>query len=345
MRRCLQLAMLGEAHVAPNPLVGAVLCYEDRIIGEGYHAYFGGPHAEVACIRSVKEADRDKIPFSKLFVSLEPCNHVGKTGACTELIIQEKIPEVWIACTDPFEKVNGWGIARLKEAGIKVICGLLEDEAQAINHRFFTFHQQHRPYIMLKWAESADHFIGAESRIKISHPFTDRLTHRWRGSEAAIMVGTQTAMKDNPQLDTRFWPGKNPVRVLLDRKASLPVDFALMNQQAPTLIFTEEESRVSKNLEWIKVNFDEQLVPRILNILHQKGISSLIVEGGAKLLQSFIDAGIWDEARVISNPLLRINEGIAAPVLKDAICAGKQLLPQDQITYYKPMKSPISFEN
>jgi diaminohydroxyphosphoribosylaminopyrimidine deaminase/5-amino-6-(5-phosphoribosylamino)uracil reductase len=198
---------------------------------------------------------------------------------------------------------------------------------------------------MLKWAESADYFIGAENRVKISHHFTDRLTHRWRASEAAIMVGTHTAMKDNPRLDTRFWPAKNPIRVLLDRKASLPDHFALMNQQAPTLIFTEEESRVSKNLEWVKVNFDEQLIPRILNILHQKGISSLIVEGGAKLLQSFIDAGIWDEARVISNPLLRINEGIAAPVLKDAICAGKQLLPQDQITYYKPKKNPISVEN
>ena len=345
MRRCLQLAMLGEGHVAPNPLVGAVLCYEDRIIGEGYHAYFGGPHAEVACISSVKEADRDKIPFSKLFVSLEPCNHVGKTGACTELIIHEKIPEVWIACTDPFEKVNGSGIARLKEAGIKVICGLLEDEAQAINHRFFTFHQQHRPFIILKWAESADHFIGAESRIKISHPFTNRLTHRWRGSEAAIMVGTHTAMKDNPRLDTRLWPGKSPVRIMLQRKGSLPAHFALMNQLAPTLIFTEEESRVSKNLEWLQVAFDEHLIPRIMSILHQRNISSLIVEGGAKLLQSFIDAGIWDEARVISNPLLSIEDGVAAPVLKDAICTGKQALPQDQITYYKPMKSPISVEN
>ena len=239
MHRCLELASLGMGNVAPNPMVGAVLVYDNRIIGEGYHMQFGGPHAEVNCINSVKPADRELISKSSLYVSLEPCNHFGKTPPCSDLIIKNRIPEVVIACTDPFEKVNGSGINKLMEAGVKVITGILEKNAISLNTRFFTFHQQKRPYIILKWAQSANKKISGKNGepVRISHALTDRLVHRWRSEEAAIMVGTNTALKDNPSLTTRLWKGKNPIRIVVDNQLKIPSAFTLFNGEAPLIIF------------------------------------------------------------------------------------------------------------
>jgi diaminohydroxyphosphoribosylaminopyrimidine deaminase/5-amino-6-(5-phosphoribosylamino)uracil reductase len=350
MRRCLQLAALAIGDVAPNPVVGSVLVHKERIIGEGYHKEYGKAHAEVACIASVKEEDLSLIPESTLYVSLEPCAHFGKTPPCADLIIQKKISKVVIGCRDPFAEVNGKGIEKLRAAGIEVELGVLEKESREINKRFFLFHTVHRPYVTLKWAQTADGKIAAEDygRVLISNAYTARLVHKWRSQEMAIVVGTNTALFDDPELSTRHWPGKNPVRIVVDMHLRLPSSLKLFNGEIPTVVFNLhrhtlpfEKISVAQlqetGLGYYQVTEDVSLVDQMLNGLYRLGIQSILVEGGTQLLQSFIDAGVWDEARIISNEGLEIGSGLQAPALKKASLVKKETVFTDAIRYYKPL--------
>lgn len=315
MQRCLQLASLGAGNVAPNPMVGAVLVHDGKIIGEGYHRQFGHGHAEVNCINSVDETNKHLVKESTLYISLEPCNHVGKTPPCTNLIIAHHIPRVVIACKDIFDKVNGSGIERLRENGIEVITGVLEKEALFLNRRFITFHRHKRPYIILKWAQSSDHKIAGtvKKRVKISHEITDRIVHKWRSEEAAIMVGKATALADNPSLTTRLWKGKNPVRVVIDRNLEIPAHYKLLDEKAQTIVINSIKESVEGNRIYYKVDALDNLAEKIPEILYRQNLMSLLIEGGAKLMGSFLQAGLWDEARVITNREMIIGEGISVP--------------------------------
>jgi diaminohydroxyphosphoribosylaminopyrimidine deaminase/5-amino-6-(5-phosphoribosylamino)uracil reductase len=337
MQRCFQLAILGAGNVAPNPMVGAVLVYDNKIIAEGYHKQYGQAHAEVNCINNVPAALQHLIGESTLYVSLEPCNHFGKTPPCTDLIIKNKIPSVVIGCTDSFEKVNGSGIKRLQDAGVNVITGIMETEAIELNKRFFTFHKKQRPYIILKWAQSSNSKIGNVdgSRLMISNDLTNRLVHKWRSEEAAIMVGTRTALNDDPSLTTRLWPGNDPVRVVVDKDLQLPAEAHLLDQAAPTIIINTIKQAEEGNNTYYKIAENENLVAVATNILRQRNLTSLIVEGGTIVLQSFIEEGCWDEARVITNKNLVVEEGVDAPVLKNELLFNKEEILTDEICFYK----------
>lgn len=317
MERCFQLAKCGIGHAAPNPMVGAVIVCDGEIIGEGYHRKCGGPHAEVNAVASV--ADKSKLTRSTMYVSLEPCAHWGKTPPCAELIIKHHIPKVVICNVDPFPKVDGRGIQMLQDAGIEVQTGVLEDEGWHLNRRFFTFHSKRRPFIILKWAESADGFIAGKngSPIAISTPESIRYVHKMRAEEAGILVGTQTALNDNPSLTVRHWDGENPTRVVLDRNLVVPVDNKCFSSDAPTILITEkaDNGKYPTNVKVVLLPFDEKGVDldALMTCLYGNNIQSLIVEGGAKTLQSFIDAGLWDEARVEKNPRLHVYDGVKSP--------------------------------
>ena len=324
MHRCIQLASLAEGYVAPNPLVGAVLVHQGQIIGEGYHQHYGEAHAEVNCINSVSTEHLKFVSSSSLYVSLEPCNHHGKTPPCTELIIHHKIPRVVIGCTDPFSLVNGKGIDKLKAAGIEVNVGVLEAECRYLNRRFFCFHQKKRPFILLKWAQSANGFIASDDntqqgrRTFISNEFSNTLVHKWRSEEAGIMVGTQTALLDNPALTLRLWQGKQPIRIVIDKWLSIPITHQLINDVYPTIVFNYKKNESVESKLFIQLNESENLIPQILLLLYQQNILSVMVEGGNKLLTAFIDAGNWDEANIITNSTLQIEGGTHAPILKKA---------------------------
>jgi diaminohydroxyphosphoribosylaminopyrimidine deaminase / 5-amino-6-(5-phosphoribosylamino)uracil reductase len=317
MTRCIELAKQGAGSVAPNPMVGAVLVYKEKIIGEGYHQIFGEAHAEVNCINSVKEEDKKFIPHSTLYVSLEPCAHHGKTPPCADLIIKNKIPNVIVGCHDPFNKVNGTGIEKLRTAGVHVTVNILEKECADLNKRFFTFHTKHRPFIILKWAQSSNGKIANEdhSRVFITNEYTNRIVHKWRSEEAAILVGTNTALHDNPELTVRLWKGKSPVRLILDMDLSLPQSLKIFNGDAHTIIFNTIKHEELDDILYYQVTHDVSIVHQVINALYQLQIQSVMIEGGAKLLQSFIDEEMWDEARVITNRELIINDGLAAPEL------------------------------
>lgn len=337
MHRCLELAKLGAGYVAPNPMVGAVLVYEGKIIGEGYHQQYGGPHAEVNCINSVKEQDKDKISRSVLYVSLEPCSHFGKTPPCSDLIIANQIPEVVIGCRDPFKEVDGKGIEKLKGAGIKVSVGILEQECKQLNKRFFTFHTKHRPYIILKWAETADGKIAGDGtdRLLISNEQTNRLIHKWRSEETSILIGTNTALLDDPELTTRNWIGPSPVRFVIDMDLKLPSTLKVFNDKQRTVIFNTVKHEENVGVSYYQVTEDVNLVHQIVNALYQMKIQSVIVEGGARLLQSFINEGIWDEARIIKNEKLIINNGLAAPELPLENAKQETKILDDSIKIYQ----------
>ncbi|MBX2922903.1 MAG: bifunctional diaminohydroxyphosphoribosylaminopyrimidine deaminase/5-amino-6-(5-phosphoribosylamino)uracil reductase RibD [Chitinophagaceae bacterium] len=346
MNRCLQLAATVAGNTAPNPMVGAVLVHRGRIIGEGYHRQYGKAHAEVNCIESVKEEDVPLIPKSTLYVSLEPCAHFGKTPPCADLIIRHRIPYVVTGCRDPFKEVNGRGIEKLQQANIEVITGVLEKECRDLNRRFFTFHEQHRPYIILKWAQSSNGKIAGISneRIWISNAYSNRLVHRWRSEEMAILVGTRTAMADNPALTTRLWPGKNPIRLVIDLHLKLPGFLHLFDNAAPTIVFNLHQNTIEdfadktfiekKGTVYYQVTADVNIVHQVLNALFHLNIQSVLVEGGAGLLQNFIHAGMWDEARVITNNELVIPEGLSAPVLPANDPVRAEALFSDSIRYY-----------
>jgi diaminohydroxyphosphoribosylaminopyrimidine deaminase/5-amino-6-(5-phosphoribosylamino)uracil reductase len=316
MRRCLELAQLGLGHVAPNPMVGCVITYNDKIIGEGYHEVLGGAHAEVNAIKNVK--DKSLLSKGRLYVNLEPCCHTGRTPPCTDQLIRHGIPEVIIGCTDTSAKVNGRGIEVLQKAKSNVrILSSMEKECREMNCRFFTNTEKNRPYIILKWAESADALIGnhkVTSPVKISNNFSQMLTHKWRSEEPAIMVGTTTALVDNPHLTNRLWNGKNPVRIVLDRDLKIPKSHNLLNMESNTIIFTEKEHVAFDRNSYVKIDFDNNLLPKLLLFLHQESLSSVIVEGGSHLLNEFIKHNLWDEARVFKSDAY-LHEGVPAPLL------------------------------
>ena len=337
MHRCLQLADLGAGFTAPNPMVGAVLVHDHRIIGEGYHKQYGGPHAEVNCVQSVQPADRPLISSSTMYVSLEPCCHYGKTPPCTDLIIRENIPNIVVGCRDPFPEVNGKGIEKLRANGVHVEFPVLEELSIEKNRRFLTFHQQKRPYIILKWAESANHKIAGEPdrRILISNSWTDRQVHKWRSEESAILIGTNTALLDNPQLTNRLWTGKNPVRIVLDWELRLPESLKIFDQASKTIILNGKKELHTGNLIFKKINGQHIGVSVIVSTLHASGLLSVLVEGGSKLLQSFIDAGIWDEIRIITNHELEIPEGIPSPDFGNAKAVKFERFGSDTVSYYR----------
>lgn len=341
MDRCLQLARLGQGHTAPNPMVGSVLVHEGRIIGEGYHRVYGEAHAEVNCLASVKPEHVPLISQSTLYVSLEPCAHFGKTPPCADLIIEKKIPRVVIGCRDPFPLVDGKGIEKLQAASVEVIVGVREQACLDINRRFFTFHTKHRPYVVLKWAQTADGCIANcdYSRIKISSPFTNRLVHKWRSEEMGILVGTNTALFDDPELTTRLWPGANPVRLVLDMNLRLPASLKLFDGVHKTIVFNKLRHSEHLNLLYYQVTDDVSIVPQVLHALAQLKIQSVLVEGGAALLQTFIDEGSWDEARVITNEALSAGRGLQAPILREAKLLYSEDVDTDRIRYFQNRKT------
>lgn len=313
MHRCLQLAALGMRQVAPNPMVGALLVHKQKVISEGYHEFFGAPHAEVMAINAVK--DDSILPECTLYVNLEPCNHFGKTPPCSTLIAEKKIPKVVIAHSDPFPRVNGSGISYLQANGVDVITGVLENEARFLNRRFIVFHERKRPYIILKWAVSADGYLGLPGKnVRISNEETRILTHQWRSQEPAILIGGGTAVNDDPVLDTRFWPGINPLRVILDHRGSLPSRLKILDGTQPTLIITTHEGKTFPNAGVHVTGSDAPFLQQALHHLYEKEIQSVLVEGGALTLNEFIRTGNWDEIRVFQSDML-LGEGIKAPAL------------------------------
>jgi diaminohydroxyphosphoribosylaminopyrimidine deaminase/5-amino-6-(5-phosphoribosylamino)uracil reductase len=302
LKHCLVLAQKGFGKVAPNPMVGCVIVYKEKIIGQGYHMKYGSAHAEVNAINSVK--NKKLLKGATLYVSLEPCSHFGKTPPCADLVIAMGFKYVVIGTIDPNPLVAGKGLQKLVSVGCDVKVGILEDECRELNKRFFTFYEKKRPYIILKWAHTSDGYIGlanGKSRIQISGNESGKLVHQWRSEEQAIMVGTNTALVDNPQLTVRKVKGKNPMRILLDRQLKVPPDFDLLDGSVPTIIFTAKEKQGKKNIEYIVIDFKKDVLNQIMIELYKRKIQSLIVEGGAILLNSFIQKNLWDEARVFTS--------------------------------------------
>jgi diaminohydroxyphosphoribosylaminopyrimidine deaminase/5-amino-6-(5-phosphoribosylamino)uracil reductase len=316
MQRAFELAEFGLGHVAPNPMVGCVIVHNSTIIGEGWHRKFGEAHAEVNAIASV--ADSKLLAESTLYVTLEPCNHFGKTPPCTELIIQSGIKRVVIATIDPNPLVSGKGVERLRNAGVEVEIGILEEDALFINRRFITFQTEKRPYIILKWAETADRFmdkIRAKDELgsfQISGNESNRIVHRWRAEESAILVGANTAITDNPKLSARLWPGKNPIRIVIDPNLRLTGSSHLLDNSVRTLIFNRLQTKTVFNTEFIQLDFTKEILPDVVSFLHHEKVQSILVEGGATTLNHFLTAGLWDEIRVIrSNKYLKA--GLQSP--------------------------------
>lgn len=339
MHRCLELAQMGAGSVSPNPMVGAVIVFEGKIIGEGYTSPYGGPHAEVNAVQQVMQRygeDAKKVlEGSAFYVSLEPCAHFGKTPPCANMIADLKPSKVYIACLDPFAKVNGKGVEILRTAGIEVEIGLLENEAVWLNRRFFTRIGQFRPYVILKWAQSKDGFIGQENKqIWLSNAASQQLVHRWRAEEDAILVGTKTAVVDNPSLTVRHWWGKNPLRILLDKDLAISLDANILDGQADTIVFNAKKTEWKENVKYIELeNYGLYLPQSILYQLYLMDVQSIIIEGGRATLQMFIDAGLWDEARVFESEIKLFN-GIVAPQFTGQIIESK-LVSNDLLKIYK----------
>ena len=317
MQRCLDLARMGQGNTGTNPMVGAVIVCNGRIIGEGYHKKFGDQHAEANAISSVK--DKSLLKSSTLYVNLEPCSHSGKTPPCSELIIRNKIPRIVISTIDPNSIVSGKGIEKLKSSGSEVITGVLEKEAESLNKRFFTYYNKHRPYVILKWAQSNDGFIDIKRSKKqkgqirwISNMTSRILVHKWRSEEQSIFIGTNTALLDNPQLNTRHWCGNNPLRIVLDRSLRLPGKLKVFDGSGKTLVFTEKEALSKSNTDYVTIDFSSPLVEQIMEILFLKEIQSVFVEGGKMLLETFLENNLWDEARIITGNI-NFKSGLKAP--------------------------------
>ncbi|GJM32688.1 MAG: riboflavin biosynthesis protein RibD [Saprospiraceae bacterium] len=315
MQRCLDLAILGSGKVSPNPMVGAVLVHENRIIGEGWHERYGAAHAEVNAVANVKEKDRPFLPQSCLYVSLEPCCIHGNTPPCTDLIIKHRIPKVVISCVDFTPEVHGKGVEILRKAGVEVITHILAAKGEQLSAPRRIFVQKNRPYIILKYAQTKEGFLAAKTKeqIWISNHYSKRLVHKWRSEVDAILVGTTTAKTDNPSLTNRYYYGKSPLRIVLDRQLKLSTDLALFDQRSPTLVYNELHSKTSGLLTYQKIDFSN-LLPSLLNDLFSRKLSQLLVEGGAHLLGQFVEAGLWDEARVLVGSAY-FPEGIPAPIL------------------------------
>lgn len=319
IKRCIELAKNGLGTTYPNPLVGSVIVYNDTIIGEGWHKKAGQPHAEVNAVNSVK--DKSLLQKATIYVSLEPCSHFGKTPPCCDLIIQNKIPNVVIGTVDPNEKVAGNGIKKLIAAGINVTVGILEAECNELNKRFFTFHQKKRPYIILKWAETQDSFIAPTTKLEnkpvwITNTYSRQLVHKWRTEEQAILVGTQTAIDDNPKLDARDWIGHNPVRIIIDQNSRIPQSNHVFDNQTKTIILTKATTAISKeNCIFECIDFKQNIALQVVNVLYKYQIQSVIIEGGRQTLQTFIAENLWDEARVFKGAPFFLS-GTKAPLLE-----------------------------
>jgi diaminohydroxyphosphoribosylaminopyrimidine deaminase/5-amino-6-(5-phosphoribosylamino)uracil reductase len=335
MRRCLELAELGIGSVSPNPMVGAVIVHNSRIIGEGCHQHYGQAHAEVNAINQVINNYNDYADLLKqstIYVSLEPCAHYGKTPPCADLIIKHQIPKVVIGCRDPFEQVDGKGIEKLIDAGIEVITGVLEEECKWLNRRFFTRVQNHRPYIILKWAQTGDGFFAPNDQTKhwITGPESRKLVHQWRGEEDAVLVGKNTAAIDNPQLNVRYGNGKSPKRVVIDRKLELSAALHLFDQSVETMVFNEIKTDIDGKIKYIALEDFERFVPQyILYQLYLQDIQSVIIEGGAFTLTQFIEAGLWDEARIFTGNTI-LTKGIKSPQIT-GIIAEEFLIGTDKL--------------
>lgn len=337
IKRCIELAKNGLGTTYPNPMVGSVIVYNNQIIGEGWHKKAGEPHAEVNAINSVK--DKSLLAKSTIYVSLEPCSHFGKTPPCCDLILAHNIPNVVIGTIDPFAKVAGNGIKKLVEAGKKVTVGVLEKECNELNKRFFTYHQKNRPYIILKWAETHDGFIAPVTKetqkpVWITNQYSRQLVHKWRSEEQAILVGTQTVLDDNPTLNVRDWSGKNPVRIVVDRSGKISENYHVKDQKIKTIVITEKKNLIStNNLQFENCIFDNLLLTSICEILYKNEIQSVIIEGGTKTIQSFIDANLWDEARIFKGNL-SFGSGIKSPAINFNNAEKQSILEDELIKIY-----------
>lgn len=337
MARCLYLAKLGIYSVAPNPMVGAVVVHEDHIIGEGYHRRYGEAHAEPNAIRSVE--NQELLPESTLYVNLEPCSHFGKTPPCADLIISKKIKRVVIGCLDPNPKVSGRGVALLREAGIDVVVGVLETESKELNKRFMFMQEKKRPFILLKWAQTADGFIdnsrkdSSSKALRISNDVTCQLTHKIRAENMGIMVGTKTVLLDNPSLSVRYWNGRNPIRIAVDRYCVIPADSVIKNGEIKTLIFTNEHKEASQNLEYIKMDESMDSLQFILKELSERNIHSVLVEGGSELLSSFIRSELWDEANVETSTQT-LSNGVKSPVIQEDYVVSDEMIENHMWRHY-----------
>jgi diaminohydroxyphosphoribosylaminopyrimidine deaminase / 5-amino-6-(5-phosphoribosylamino)uracil reductase len=353
MRRALELATLGRGAVSPNPLVGCAIVHDQqggtgRVIGEGWHQRYGQAHAERNAIEAVRPEDEHLLSESTAYVTLEPCSHVGKQPPCADLLIEKQIGRVVICNGDPYHEVAGRGIAKLRDAGIPVEIGLLADEGRQMNARFFTFVEQQRPYIILKWAETADGFIGGaafrpgDQQVQISGPLSQRLVHRWRAEEDAILVGTNTARIDNPRLNVRLWPGRSagavdspggrdPLRIVLDRHLTLPGNLNLFDGSQPTLVLHQRTDFQNFDMNNVFHSFAHSL-NHSMEILHQRRIQSVLVEGGAATLNSFLDAGLWDEIRLLRAPLT-LGAGVKAPATKGQLVSRERIGADDLLTF------------
>ncbi|MCR9228967.1 MAG: bifunctional diaminohydroxyphosphoribosylaminopyrimidine deaminase/5-amino-6-(5-phosphoribosylamino)uracil reductase RibD [Flavobacteriaceae bacterium] len=339
--RCIELAKKGLGTTVPNPMVGCVIVHNNKIVGEGFTSSYGGPHAEVNAINAVK--DKGLLKEASLYVTLEPCSHYGKTPPCADLIAEHRIKEVFIGLKDPHDKVAGKGIQKLKDAGCKVTVGILEDECREHHKRFLTFQEKKRPYIILKWAESNDGFLAPDSSSRSDNPepfwitnaHSKQLVHQWRSQEQAILVGTHTVLEDNPKLTTRNWAGNNPIRVVLDRDLKIDSNYHILDKTVRTIVLTEVEdkSKYMEGVDYAIIDFSKNLAQQICDVLYQHNITSVIIEGGARTLQTFIDENLWDEARVFKGSG-SFENGLPAPKLQGVLQHQKKILT-DTLSIYQ----------
>ncbi len=324
IKRCLEIAKNGLGTTRPNPMVGSVIVYNNTIIGEGYTSTYGGNHAEVNAINNVK--NKSLLKEATIYVTLEPCSHFGKTPPCSDLIIKHQIPNVVIGCIDDNTQVAGKGIEKLKKAGCKVIVGILENECKKHHKRFFTFHNKKRPYIILKWAETADGFIAPESKneqkpVWITNTYSRQLVHKWRTEEQAILVGTNTVLQDNPSLTARDWKGENPIRIVIDKEEKLSENFSIFNKESETIIISKSN-----------IDFTKPIAQQICEVLLKKDINSVIIEGGAKTLQTFINENLWDEARIFIGAN-KFEKGIKTPKFSGKLISEEKIMNDTLKTY------------
>lgn len=333
MARCLQLAMLGNGYVAPNPMVGAIIVHDEKIIAEGYHKHYGEPHAEVNAVNAIN--DPSILSECTIYVTLEPCAHHGKTPPCADLLVRHQLKKVVIGTTDSHDKVEGKGVQRLKNAGIEVVLGVLEEECREINRHFFTFHEKKRPYILLKWAQTPNGLIdnseGKNGEISwISSPEMQTCVHQWRHEHQGILVGKNTVIEDNPSLTVRRVKGTNPIRIVLDSQLELDNRFAILNDGEPTIILNQQKSAEEGALTYIETDTSD--VHQVASTLFDLGIQSVLIEGGRKTLQSFIDANLWDEAKVIIGTN-DFENGTKAPTLEGAPISEEKHFADRILTY------------
>ena len=338
IKRCIELAENGLGQTYPNPMVGSVVVHNNTIIGEGWHQKAGEAHAEVNAINSVK--NENLLKDSTIYVSLEPCSHFGKTPPCSDLIIAKGIRKVVIGTMDPFSKVAGRGIKKLMSAGCELKVGILEDECLELNKRFFTFHTKQRPYIILKWAQTEDDYIAPEKKdtlrpVWITNKYSGQMVHKWRSEESAILVGTNTAIQDNPSLNIRNWTGNDPVRVLIDKDLKVPLDHALLKGMQKTIVICENKpgNQENKNLIFEEIIFSNNIADKICGVLFKHELQSVIIEGGRKILQQFIDSSLWDEARVFTGKK-QFTSGIISPNLSAKVAMEKEI-SGDRLKIYK----------